>query len=130
MSNSDNVLRGGLTPKHIDLEELIKVLNFKPSDKNIIKPLEKKSGVFEYLTPSDEFILKYLKIKNNKLVEINNRLSLEIILCISGNIVFSFDNETINIIKGDSLFLPTAVKSYTLKGSGEIYSAGIPQVNK
>ncbi len=130
MSNSDNVLRGGLTPKHVDVEELLKVLNFNPSVKNILKPVEKEQGCFEYLTPSNEFILNYLKIENSKSVEINNRKSIEIILCISGDATLSFGNETISIVRGDSLLVPASVNSYTLKGSGEIFSAAIPRIHK
>ncbi|MEA1910841.1 MAG: mannose-6-phosphate isomerase, class I [Spirochaetota bacterium] len=130
MSNSDNVLRGGLTPKHVDIEELLKVLNFKPSGKNILKPVTIGRGLYEYLTPSDEFILKYLKIENSNSLEIKNRESLEILLCVSGNVIVSYENETISINRGESLFIPASVNSYTLKGSGEIYSAGIPRVNK
>ncbi len=130
MSNSDNVLRGGLTSKHVDIEELLKVLNFNPLGKNILKPEQNNSGIVTYLTPSDEFILKYLKIENKKSVEINNRNSLEILLCTSGNTTLSFSNESINLRRGDSLFIPASLDSYILKGTGEIFSAGIPRVTK
>ena len=33
MANSDNVLRGGLTPKHVDVPELLRVLDFTPGDR-------------------------------------------------------------------------------------------------
>ena len=36
MANSDNVLRGGLTPKHVDVAELMKVLDFRPGDVPIL----------------------------------------------------------------------------------------------
>jgi len=129
MSNSDNVLRGGLTPKYVDIEELLKILNFNPSGKKIILSGEKFKGVFEYETPSDEFILRNLKIEKNNPVEINNRKSIEILICISGDAVFEFDDGFINISRGESLFVPASVNSYSLKGSAELYSAGIPRVN-
>ena len=130
MSNSDNVLRGGLTPKYVDVEELLKVLNFNTSEKNVLKPVENESGSFVYSTPSDEFVLGYLKIKNSKSIETKNRKSLEILLCTSGEVVLSYENETIPFIRGESLFIPASVKSYTLKGAGEIFSAGIPRKRK
>ena len=57
MANSDNVLRGGLTSKHIDIPELMKVLNFTPSKPQIIRPQEQ---CYTYPTPCDEFSLSVL----------------------------------------------------------------------
>lgn len=37
MANSDNVLRGGLTPKHVDIEELIQHVHFEPTHPNLLK---------------------------------------------------------------------------------------------
>lgn len=130
MSNSDNVLRGGLTPKYVDVAELLKVLNFNHSVKNIICPLQTKSGIFEYLTPTDDFVLKYLKVDNNYPVTMNNRNSLEILLCTSGDTVLNFNNESIALCRGDSMFIPASLNSYTLNGQGDIFSAGIPGVEK
>ncbi len=130
MANSDNVLRGGLTPKHVDVDELIKVLNFKPSGKNILKPVKIKLGVFEYITPSNEFSLGYLQVEKNKLLEINNNKSIGILLCISGNAVLNFSGGSFDITKGDSLLIPASLGSYTLDGSAEIFSAGIPGSGK
>ena len=48
MANSDNVLRGGLTPKHVDVAELMKHVIFEPVDPNIIhgKPVSAAENVF------------------------------------------------------------------------------------
>ena len=56
MANSDNVLRGGLTPKHVDVPELMNVLDFTPMQPRIIKP-EPDSGCFTYPAPCEEFSL-------------------------------------------------------------------------
>lgn len=126
MSNSDNVLRGGLTPKHVDVNELLKILNFKSADKGILKPVEKGPGKFEYITPSDEFSLKFLEIDEKTSVEINNRNSIEILICISGNADLGSKEGTITISRGESILVPACVDSYTLKGIGSIFAAGIP----
>jgi len=126
MSNSDNVLRGGLTPKHVDVNELLKILNFKSADKGILKPVEKGPGKFEYITPSDEFSLKFLEVDEKTSVEINNRNSIEILICISGNADLGSKEGTITISRGESILVPACVDSYTLKGIGSIFTAGIP----
>jgi mannose-6-phosphate isomerase len=56
MANSDNVLRGGLTAKHIDVPELMKVLDFNPAQPRIIKP-EPGASCFTYPIPCEEFSL-------------------------------------------------------------------------
>lgn len=38
MANSDNVLRCGLTPKHVDVPELLKIVKFEPSDPGVLRP--------------------------------------------------------------------------------------------
>jgi len=57
MANSDNVLRGGLTPKHIDVDELLAMLDFTPSYPTPIPCLEEALGVFAYQAPATEFAL-------------------------------------------------------------------------
>lgn len=57
MANSDNVLRGGLTPKHVDVPELLRVLDFEPLDLPIIEPVAQPDGSLRYLTPAPEFAL-------------------------------------------------------------------------
>jgi mannose-6-phosphate isomerase len=61
MANSDNVLRGGLTPKHVDVPELLRVLDFTPTDDLVIRPEVAADG-FEvvYATPAPEFAVSVL----------------------------------------------------------------------
>ena len=56
MTASDNVLRGGLTPKRIDLKELSSLLYFGPSSPRNVEKRE-KDGIINYLTPSPDFML-------------------------------------------------------------------------
>jgi len=63
MANSDNVLRGGLTPKHVDVPELLRVLDFTPTDDLVIRPQVMSDG-FElgYATPAPEFAVSVLNL--------------------------------------------------------------------
>jgi len=63
MANSDNVLRGGLTPKHVDVPELLRVLDFTPTDDLVIRPQVTSDG-FElgYATPAPEFAVSVLNL--------------------------------------------------------------------
>jgi mannose-6-phosphate isomerase len=66
MSNSDNVLRGGLTPKHIDVPELMKHIKFEGIIPKIIHG-KKRSGVEEvYETPAPDFELSRFQLKKGE----------------------------------------------------------------
>lgn len=63
MANSDNVLRGGLTPKHIDVPELLRVLDFTPADPADLTPPVRTVGAERvYLTPAPEFRLSRVEL--------------------------------------------------------------------
>jgi mannose-6-phosphate isomerase len=63
MANSDNVLRGGLTPKHVDVPELLRILDFTPADAQSLHPrLEHEGFELRYRTPTAEFAVSVLTI--------------------------------------------------------------------
>jgi len=61
MANSDNVLRGGLTPKHVDVAELMKVLDFATGDVPVLHGDPGLAGEWVYPTPAPEFRLSRLE---------------------------------------------------------------------
>jgi mannose-6-phosphate isomerase len=83
MSNSDNVLRGGLTPKHVDVKELMKHVKFEPTIPHIItgKTVEPESVVYQ--TPAPDFELSCLHVEKGQSVSLVSH-SIEIFLLFSG----------------------------------------------
>ncbi|MCQ4363859.1 mannose-6-phosphate isomerase, class I [Mycobacterium gordonae] len=68
MANSDNVLRGGLTPKHVDVPELLRVLDFTPTAEAQLRPLIRRDGLERiYDTPTAEFALALLVLDTDHL---------------------------------------------------------------
>jgi len=57
MANSDNVLRGGLTSKHIDAPALVSCVDFTAIDEPIIEPQAAGDGAWSYSTPDPQFAL-------------------------------------------------------------------------
>lgn len=57
MAPSDNVLRGGLTPKHIDIAQLLDIASFDPSDPPRLEPIRHSTGWWEYRPPGQGFAL-------------------------------------------------------------------------
>jgi mannose-6-phosphate isomerase len=68
MANSDNVLRGGLTPKHVDVPELLRVLDFTPTTEAQLRPPTHRDGLgLVYDTPTDEFAVSVLALGDDQL---------------------------------------------------------------
>jgi mannose-6-phosphate isomerase len=63
MGSSDNVVRGGLTVKHVDVEELLAVLDYEPLAEPVVTPVEVDPGRFVYSTPHTPFRLWRFEIQ-------------------------------------------------------------------
>jgi mannose-6-phosphate isomerase len=92
MANSDNVLRGGLTPKHVDVPELLRVLDFTPATKELIHPKITRDGMeLVYNTPAPEFAVSVLSIDGEHLgheIDAPSRHDgPQILLCTEGSTV-------------------------------------------
>lgn len=58
MGASDNVVRGGLTVKHVDVDELLRVLRYEPLVDPVVRPIEQSPGVWVYETPDAPFVVE------------------------------------------------------------------------
>jgi len=121
MANSDNVLRGGLTSKNVDVVELMKVLKFEHKKTKIILPHKISESESVYETSASEFQLSAINLKNEFCVE--NVKGPEIILCTEGEAII---NDT-QLKKGESVFISFSEKKYKIKGSGIFYRAVVPE---
>ncbi len=86
MGNSDNVLRGGLTTKHVDVPELCQVLRFEPGEPEVLLPREASPGERIFATPADEFELAVLHVRAGKPWQSARSRGVEILLSTEGNV--------------------------------------------
>jgi mannose-6-phosphate isomerase len=126
MANSDNVLRGGLTPKHVDVPELIRVLDFGAQEPHILHPEPTGGHAYAYFTPAEEFELSIIRL-DGKEVETVRCDSVSILLCTAGEAGVDWrpGSGTVRIRKGDSLLLPAALNTVSITGSATIYRATV-----
>jgi mannose-6-phosphate isomerase len=128
MANSDNVLRGGLTPKHIDVRELVKILDFHPYKPKILSPRFQTETEGVYDSPTDIFRLSQLVVTGRQAHEAKVRIEgPEIILCIEGAANFSMRHSEggTTIEPGESVFIPAAVDAYTITGDARLFKAAV-----
>ena len=88
MANSDNVLRAGLTPKHIDVPELLRVCHLRPTDPADyrITPTIAPNGEWRYVTPFAEFELSELNSRQGTSVRWRSETP-EVLFCYAGEAV-------------------------------------------
>lgn len=91
MANSDNVLRGGLTPKHIDVPELIKHINFEGIEPNVLKGSGEKNGEKIYACPVKDFGISKIELNEKETYQSQSQ-SLEIIVIINGELKITGTN--------------------------------------
>ena len=85
MANSDNVLRGGLTPKHVDVDELLAILDFAPLVHPVMVSRSVGRGVAVFDTPVPDFRLWVHSMDADQHVELNTE-GPEIIVCTDGEV--------------------------------------------
>ena len=128
MANSDNVLRGGLTEKHIDVPELLLALTFQDQDVTILRAQATENGAEVYRTDAKEFELSRLTISpDNPFCSAESR-SVEIQICTEGQglVTDLSDVADLPIRKGCSFIVPSSVKQYRISGDLTMYRATVP----
>lgn len=128
MANSDNVLRAGLTNKHIDVSELIKNTKFEATIPDILKGVRNiENGEVIYKTLAKDFELSKIELSES-IVHRSISNSLEILILIKGTATFTQGNETMSLEKGQAILVKadTAYKIET-NSEVEIYKASVPK---
>ncbi|MBW1984367.1 MAG: mannose-6-phosphate isomerase, class I [Deltaproteobacteria bacterium] len=128
MTNSDNVIRGGLTIKHVDILELLRIVKFEEKSIKLLAP--EQAGKMEIFYPcaATEFLLSRIHVQQNDNFTSSQKRSVEIMMCVDGNAAIQDidSGKTINLEKGTSVLIPAVVNMYQLKGEAILYKAGVP----
>lgn len=83
MANSDNVVRGGLTVKHVDVDELLEVLDFEPVADPVVRPVEVQPGRWRYDTPGTPFVLWRFEVGSVRHL-VHRAVGRELLLWVAG----------------------------------------------
>lgn len=123
MANSDNVLRGGLTPKHVDVPELLRVLAPQLGAPPLAT-LDEEEAESRYRSPAEEFELSRLVVSGRGAsLEVAGP---EIVLCTAGQLSLRSGAERQGLERGHSLFVAAAAGRYELSGDGVLYRVRVP----
>ncbi|WP_062984208.1 mannose-6-phosphate isomerase, class I [Nocardia anaemiae] len=126
MANSDNVLRGGLTPKHVDVPELLRVLDFEPIDLPVVLPEPAGDGSLLYRTPAPEFALRRFDLTAE-----SGRVPLTsagpgIVLCTAGKVRLWQGVSELVLERGAAAWISAAdteIRAQALDGDAQLFCA-------
>ena len=121
MANSDNVLRAGLTPKYIDVAELLDCTRClaKPDDQILLSP-RMEGAVQHYDVPVPDFTFSVYPAGEHALTT----ASAEILFTIDGTVILQQGKQSLRLEKGQSAFIPATTGSYQLLAEGRVARAG------
>ncbi len=125
MANSDNVLRGGLTPKHIDVPELMKHTAFEAVAPNVMSGNDVGNNEVLYPCPVPDFGIKKVSLNANSHQSVAT--SLEIIIAVEGGAVLNSSTANLVIKQGEVVAILPG-EQYTIESSGTcvLYKAFVP----
>jgi mannose-6-phosphate isomerase len=116
LANSDNILRGGLTPKHVDVPELLRVLDFTCGDMPVLRG-EQQGRRWVYRTTAPEFELSRIEWGSQD----DDKVPLvtgtpRILICTEGSVLV----DGTELLRGQSMWLPASDPEVLLRPSGEL----------
>ncbi|MGN9808102.1 mannose-6-phosphate isomerase, class I [Micromonospora sp. BQ11] len=123
MAASDNVLRGGLTPKRIDVDELLRVLRFEVLHDPVVRPRPVAPGVVCWPVPVDDFALHRVTV-GSELPEVTlSPPGPRVVLCCTGAVIVDDGAGAVSLAPGQAAVGAAAGGPLRFAGAGEAYVA-------
>ena len=123
MNNSDNVLRAGLTDKHMDIEELMQVMDAKPQPVEKITSYADEGGL-HFTTENPDFDLSVL---SEGIFTVDGG-SLSLLFCLEGSATVRKGEQEAQCKRGECLLVGTSVRDYQVQVEGTVFYAYAPEI--
>ena len=104
MACSDNVIRGGLTPKYVDIVELLKIVDCREVIPQIISAAPQSQSEFTYKTPVNDFALAQIRVEPQQHTKVNLQ-SAGILLVMQGELKIQEKSTALTLKQGESAFI-------------------------
>jgi mannose-6-phosphate isomerase len=126
LANSDNVIRAGLTGKHVDVPELLKLLD-PDAPMPVILPRPLAVGIAGYETQVPEFRLYRLDLSGELLTLPGT--GPRILLCTEGHVALRSESGEVRVARGESCFVSAADGAVTGAGHGRAFLAATGELS-
>ncbi|MEN0614582.1 mannose-6-phosphate isomerase [Klebsiella indica] len=119
MANSDNVLRAGLTPKYIDIPELVANVKFaaKPANELLTQPVS-HGATLDFPIPVDDFAFSLHDLSAQATTIAQD--SAAILFCVEGEAVITKGEQSLALKPGESAFIACNESPVQVSGSGRV----------
>jgi mannose-6-phosphate isomerase len=121
MAASDNVLRCGLTPKHIDVSELSKIADFRELKNAKIAPKKLAEGLTEFPVAVDDFRVYRAEVSGKNLLADIDLPSAAIVVCTAGEVAVSTSLDEREVLSKKQVVYVAGAKKISLSGSGTVF---------
>ena len=126
MASSDNVLRAGLTPKHVDVPELLRNVDYVAAPPIRIAPEIFHGATKVFYAPVDDFELSVTDLADDDDHPLPGR-GPRILLCLDGAVtVATSEDGALSLTRGQAAFVPAADGRLTVRGVGRLVQADVP----
>jgi mannose-6-phosphate isomerase len=119
MAASDNVLRAGLTPKHVDIPELLEVTNFTPMPPPLWAPssgLNEAHGASVFSPPVEEFELMAADVDGQLWIG----AAPQVVLCLDGHVKVASSDGMEDLWAGAAVYVEGTEATVPISGRGRI----------
>jgi mannose-6-phosphate isomerase len=124
MAASDNVLRGGLTPKRVDVPELLRVLRFEVLARPVVSPVPAGPGVLTWPVPAREFALHKAVAGGGAPARLP-ATGPRVVICVAGAVTVASGYRSLPLAPGGALFVPAGDPPVEVSGAGAVFQAGV-----
>ncbi|MCL2848591.1 MAG: mannose-6-phosphate isomerase, class I [Micrococcales bacterium] len=126
MASSDNVLRAGLTNKHVDVAEMLRNVDYVAAPPIRIAPEAFHQATRVYYAPVDDFELSVTDVPGDGLVRRLPGLGPRVVLCLDGSVVLEAGGQMVTLPRGQAVFVADADGPATVGGTGTVVQAAVP----
>ncbi len=123
MNSSDNILRAGLTDKHMDVQELMRVMEAKPQPVEKVESFSDEGGL-HFVTENPDFDLSVFT-KGTFTVDGG---SLSLLFCLEGSAKVGKGEQEVRFSRGECLLVGASMRDYQVEAEGTVFCAYAPEI--
>ena len=121
MAASDNVLRSGLTSKHVDVPEVLKLADFSELAEPKVRPKKLAEGLVEYPVECKEFRIYKAEVSGKNLLADLDLPASAIVVCTAGEVAVSTSLDEREVLSKSEVVFASEAKKLSLSGSGTVF---------
>jgi len=125
-ASSDNVLRAGLTSKHVDVPALLSTVDYVAAPPIRLAPETFHGSTRVFYAPVDDFELSVTSLEEPGPAQPVPGRGPRIVLCVEGQVEVSSASESLELARGEAVFVGASEGPLAVRGQGRIIQADVP----